>query len=85
MSTTEIQTPSAADATALYWELNGLRVQLTAAAEKYGSVAGYAEHQNVWDWLNALPAALGDVSGTVAEAQAALAEVIVKTAGPAAD
>jgi hypothetical protein len=85
MGTTELQSPSASadDATTLYWELDHLRVQLSAAAEDYGNTTGYAEHQDFWSWLTALPAALHDMSRTVAEVQAALAEVIVKTAGPA--
>ena len=71
MATTEIPN----DATALYWELDRLREQLSAAAEDYG-MAGSGS------LLDVLAGRLYEASESIAGAPAALAKRIVKTAGP---
>ena len=84
MTTSETLTSAARadDATALYWELELLRGNLNQAAEEYDIFTGTHPYQ---DLVEVLPGPLGRASAAVRDVQAALAEMIVKQAGPAAD
>ena len=77
MTTTEMQPRSTDNATALFWELDGLRMQLDAAVEQYDMTTGFSQYQNL---LDRLLAPLDKAIETVKAVQAVLALEIVKTA-----